>query len=493
MHVLMASAELSPVARVGGMAEAVSGLVRQLRNDGTTVTVALPDYGGIVLRDQRTVSLDVPAWAGPASARTGNHPELGEITLIDGPGMAKPHPYNDPSGQAFADNDLRFFAFSAGVAALALAIEPDVLHVNDWHTAATLGLLEDGVAPPSVLTIHTLAYQGVTGPEWLTRLTRREDDFVWYGDTNPLLGGIRLADRVVTVSPNYANEILTEENGMGLHRHLANRGDDLVGIINGIDTAEWNPATDPHLAANYDAASMRGKSTNRVALHERFGLETEGPGQPLIGMVTRLVEQKGIDLAVDAARFLAGVPARLAVLGSGDAHLAAQLADLAAEHPGRIGFVDGYDAGLSHLIFAGSDLLLMPSRFEPCGLAQMQAMAYGTIPIVTAVGGLNDTVIDADAQRDGTGFVAGATDVAGVVDAMHRAVAGWRHAGRRRGIMERGMTTDWSWDRPCEEFAALYERLVSASLARRDQGEGEGEGVAASAGIGSESDPSPQG
>lgn len=461
MHVLMASAELSPVARVGGMAEAVSGLVRQLRNDGTTVTVALPDYGGIVLRDQRTVSLDVPAWAGPASARTGTHPELGEITLIDGPGMAKPHPYNDPSGQAFADNDLRFFAFSAGVAALTLAIEPDVLHVNDWHTAATLGLLEDGVAPPSVLTIHTLAYQGVTGPEWLGRLARRTEDFTWYGDTNPLLGGIRLADRVVTVSPNYAREILDEASGMGLHGVLAQLGDRLVGIINGIDTTEWNPATDRHLVAQYYAGYMRGKGANRTALHERFGLDTGGPAQPLIGMVTRLVEQKGIDLAADAARFLAGVPARLAVLGSGDANLSAELEDLAARHPGRIGFVDGYDAALSHLIFAGSDLLLMPSRFEPCGLAQMQAMAYGTIPVVTDVGGLRDTVIDDDADSEqGTGFVSPSVDAVGLIDAIHRAARAWNSTRRRSAMRYRGMSIDWSWAGPAQDYLDLYSQAI---------------------------------
>lgn len=462
MHILMASAELSPVARVGGMAEAVSGLVRQLRRDDLTVTVALPDYGGIELADERVMALDVPAWAGPASARTGTLDDLGQITLIDGPGMAKPHPYNDPSGQAFVDNDLRFFAFSAGVAALTIELRPDVLHVNDWHTAAALGLLADHQAPASVLTIHTLAYQGIADPRWMTRLVRGRDAFAWYGDTNPLLGGIRLADRIVTVSPNYANEILDEASGMGLHGVLAQRGDDLVGIINGIDTGEWNPATDPHLVANYDAASMRGKGANRTALHERFGLETTGPAQPLIGVVTRLVEQKGIDLAIDAARFLAGVPARLAVLGSGDANLAAAMAGLADRHPGRIGFVDGYDAALSHLIFAGSDLLLMPSRFEPCGLAQMQAMAYGTIPVVTDVGGLTDTVIDDDTDPEqGTGFVSPSVDTAGLVDAIHRAARAWNSTRRRSTLRYRAMSIDWSWAGPAKDYVALYRQAIA--------------------------------
>ena len=457
----MASAELSPVARVGGMAEAVAGLVRQLRNDGLTVTVALPDYGGIELGDEDHLTLDVPDWAAPARARTGTLDGHGRLTLIDGPGMAKPHPYNDPSGLAFEDNDLRFFGFSAGVAALSRHLGPDVLHVNDWHTAAALGLLTDDEAPPSVLTIHTLAYPGISPPHWMGRLTRSAGAYAWYGDTNPLLGGIRLADRVVTVSPNYAREILDEHNGMGLHGVLAQLGDRLVGIINGIDTGEWNPETDPHLEANYSAAQMRGKGANRSLLHERFGLDSDG-GQPLIGMVTRLVEQKGIDLAAEAARFLDGVPARLAVLGSGDAHLAARLTDLAAAHPGRIGFVDGYDAALSHLIFAGSDLLLMPSRFEPCGLAQMQAMAYGTIPIVTDVGGLHDTVIDDDRDPErGTGFVSRSVDAAGMVDAIHRAVRAWNSTRRRSAIRYRGMSTDWSWAGPAQAYRDLYDQITA--------------------------------
>lgn len=461
MHVLMTSAEMSPVARVGGMAEAVAGLVRQLRADDVTVTIALPDYGGIDLRNGHTRTLDVPDWAAPATARTGELDGHGEITLIDGPGMAKPHPYNDPTGQAFDDNDLRFFAFSAGVAALARELRPDVLHVNDWHTAATLGLLTDDEAPPSVLTIHTLAYQGVTAPHWMGRLARRADDFAWYGDTNPLLGGIRLADRVVTVSPNYASEILDEQHGMGLHGVLAQLGDRLVGVINGIDAGEWNPATDPHLPANFYAGYMRGKGVSRSELHHRFGLDTDGPNQPLIGMVTRLVEQKGIDLAADAARFLAGVPARLAVLGSGDTHLVDRLDALAAEHPGRIGFVDGYDAALSHLIFAGADLLLMPSRFEPCGLAQMQAMAYGTIPVVTDVGGLRDTVVDADRDpENGTGFVSPSVDAAGIVDAIHRAARGWNSTKRRSAMRYRGMSTDWSWAGPATTYVDLYRAIT---------------------------------
>lgn len=459
MKVLLASAEMAPIARVGGMAEAVAGLVKQLRADGVEVIVTLPDYSGVELSGERSVPLDVPDWAAPAAARVGSLPDIGDVWLIDGPGIYKPHPYNDPSGKAFEDNALRFFSFSAAIAAVAEREQPDILNLNDWHTAATLGLLAD--PPPTLLTVHTLGYQGITGREWMERIHRCPELFAWYGDTNPLLGAIRLADRVVTVSPNYASEILDEEHGMGLHHHLGELGDRLVGIINGIDVGEWNPETDPHLVANYSRAKMRGKSANRAEVAKAFRLDTDGPAQPIIGMVTRLVEQKGIDLVIDAARFLEGVPAQLVILGSGDAPLVDGLHELSARFPGRIGFENDYNATLGHLIFAGSDMLLMPSRFEPCGLAQMQAMAYGTIPIVTGVGGLRDTVIDADADPDrGTGFVSPTVDTAGIVDAIHRASRAWSSTKRRAAIRHRGMQIDWSWAGPAATYENLFREMI---------------------------------
>lgn len=462
MNVLLATAELAPIARVGGMAEAVAGLVAQLRRDGLSVNVVLPDYGGVELEDEHTEVLEVPDWAGPCSARSGRLDGAGPLTLVSSPGMAKPHPYNDENGMAFPDNDLRFMAFSAAIAALAVKHQPDILHLNDWHTAASLGFLR--VPPPTLLTIHTLGYQGVADGGWLGRFNRAPEQFLWYGSTNPLLGGIRLADRVVTVSPNYANEILKEEHGMGLHEVLRDVGDRLVGVINGIDTEEWSPSTDPYIGAHFTADAMRNKTANRNALIEAFRLDAEGPQQPIIGMVTRLVEQKGIDLVVDAARFLDRVPARLVILGSGDAGLVDQLHQLAARHPGRIGFNNDYNAGLGHLIFAGADLLLMPSRFEPCGLAQMQAMAYGTIPVVTDVGGLTDTVVDDDADpENGTGFVSRSVDTAGMVDAIHRAARAWSATKRRAAIRRRGMAIDWSWAGPAATYRSLYDELLAES------------------------------
>ncbi len=442
------------------MAEASAGLVKQLRADGVDVTVVLPDYNNEPLADETTTKLLLPEWAQPGSVRTGTLEGFGEVTLVNVPWIEKPHPYTDDDGVAFEDNDLRFFGFSAAVAALVTRQMPDVVHLNDWHTAATLGFLPE--APPSMLTIHTLGYQGIANPGWMDQLVRRPHYFAWYGGTNPLLGGIRLADRVVTVSPNYAQEILTEEDGMGLHQHLADLGDRLVGIINGIDTGEWNPATDPFLPETYDASDMSGKDTNRAALLSEFGLDPAVTNEPVVGIVSRLVEQKGVDLVADAARFLENVPARLVVLGSGDAELVAVLDDLVDRFGDRVAFRNGYDIELAHQIFAGADLLAMPSRFEPCGLAQMQAMTYGTIPVVTKVGGLTDTVIDADADPTaGTGFVSESVDSIGMLDALYRAARAWGDVERRTQIIGRGMAIDWSWAGPAQTYQGLYETLVA--------------------------------
>lgn len=458
MRVLFATAELSPIARVGGLGEASAGLVRALRASGIEVEVVLPDYEAVALEDETIEELDVPAWAGTARARSGIAPGVGELTLIAAPGLARVHPYVDPtSGEGWPDNDARFFAFSAGVASLVRRREPDLLHVNDWHTAATLGMLADAL--PSLLTIHTLAYQGQTGAEWLRTLPHRPEVFSLYGGCNPLAGAIALAGAVVTVSPTYAREILQAPSGFGVEARLTALGDRLVGIRNGIDVATWNPETDSHIAANYDVDDFEGKRDCRHALRSEAGWEGGGP---IAGMVTRLTEQKGIDITVEAARYLAGMGGRLVMLGAGDAALGREVAALAIAHPEVVSFHEGYDDALGHRIFAGSDLFLMPSRFEPCGLAQMQAMAYGTLPVVTDVGGLHDTVTDDDREPGaGTGFVSETVDVLGVVDALHRATRAWRKKSRRRGIQERGMSVDWSWDAPAATYRALYERLTA--------------------------------
>jgi starch synthase len=460
MRVLFATAELSPLARVGGLAEASAGLARALRDLGVDVNVVLPDYGGVELTDEHSFAVDVPAWVGPARGRHGVAEGFGRVTLLDVPDMARPHPYLDPAtGEGWADNDARFFRFSAAVAALAHAERPDVLHCNDWHTAAALGLVAE--RPPTVFTIHTLGYQGVAARRWLDVFVRDAPAFEWYDGTNPLAGALRLADLVVAVSPNYAREILTPAAGMGMHDILRDRGDRLVGIRNGIDTATWNPANDRRLPTRYSVADLAGRQSCRVALAADLGWPPDA--EPIVGMVTRLADQKGVDVALDIVPFLDTLPARLVVLGAGDKQLAARLSDAAANAPERVAFREGYDDAFGHRIFAGSDLFLMPSRFEPCGLAQMQAMAYGSLPVVTDVGGLHDTVTDDDRHRgEGTGFVAPATNATAVLDALHRAVRALRQPARRKAIQRRGMKRDWSWTSPAQEHLRHYETLLAS-------------------------------
>lgn len=456
MKVLFAAAEFAPVARVGGLAEAAAGLVRALRAAGVGVDVVLPDYGDTPLADQHEVAIEVPAWVGDVRVRRGRHTVAGELTLVHVAGMDRPHPYVDEHGEGWPDNDRRFMGFSAVIAALCRAEHPDVLHVNDWHTAAALGMLAEPV--PSVLTIHTLGYQGVMERSWLDHLPVHPERFAWYDGANPLAGAIELADRVVAVSPNYAAEIVTPDAGVGLHDRLAALGDRLVGIRNGIDVATWNPAADPHLAAPFTVADRSGRVACRRSLLDDLGWPDDSV--PLFAMVTRLAEQKGLDLVLDTVRYLPTLPGRLAILGAGTADLAARLSATAAGLPDHVRFQDGYDEALAHRLFAGSDLFLMPSRFEPCGLAQMQAMAYGSIPVVTDVGGLHDTVVDADRHRNrGTGFVAASLDGAGVVDATHRAVRAWRHPRRRAAIQTRGMAQDWSWATPAGRHLEIYDDI----------------------------------
>jgi len=313
VKVLFATAEFAPLARVGGLAAAAAGLVAELRRQGIDVQVALPDYYETPL-EKETVRplLDVPEWAGPAIARTGIAAGVGKITLINAFGIVKSHPYLQPDGSGWPDNDRRFMAYSAALASLTRAVAPDVLHLNDWHTCAALGHLD--IAPPTMLTIHTLGYQGRTNPGWLMTLPRHTEAFEQWGDCNPLLGGIRLADVVVAVSPHYAEEIATPEGGFTLDGPLRERGDRLVGILNGIDDEEWNPATDRHLEMTYSAADVSAKALTRAKLLAQFGL-VDGGG-PLLTMVTRLADQKGVDLMLPVTPFLARLGATLIVLAT---------------------------------------------------------------------------------------------------------------------------------------------------------------------------------
>jgi starch synthase len=460
---MFVAAEFAPLVRVGGLAAAAAGLVAELRRQGVDVEVVLPEYGAWELTDETTHTFDpphVPVWAVPARVRRGTHASIGPVTLVSVPGIERPHPYVQPDGTGWPDNDRRFFAFSAAVAALVARDRPDVLHLNDWHTATVLAHLAE--PPPTVLTIHTLGYQGQTNLGWLDAFPHHREAFLQWGDCNPLAGAIRLADLVVAVSPHYAAEITTDEGGMGVASLLRDKGDRLVGILNGIDATEWNPATDAHLASAFSVDDPAPKTASRAALLAETGLSA-GKG-PVVALVSRLTWQKGSDLIVPLTDYLTGVDARLIALGDGERRYVDELTVAMEQHPEHVWFRRGYDEALAHRIFAGADVFVMPSRFEPCGLAQMQAMRYGTLPLVTDVGGLHDTVvdIDVDAAR-GTGVTVAEPSSLALLDGLHRITRAWAQPKRRAAMQRRGMSTDWSWEQPAADHIAWYERLAAAA------------------------------
>ena len=465
MHVLFATAEVAPLVTVGGLAQASAGLVAELRRQGVDVTLVLPDYGAVTLTGESVRPLTVPDWVGPASVRSGVHPDVGAISLVRAPGLERSHPYLQPSGEGWPDNDRRFLAFSQCVSALAVEDGPDVLHLNDWHTGSALAALDGSI--PSVLSLHNLAYQGQTDGSWLKQIGPRASHFEWFGGTNPLSGAIALADAIVAVSPHYATEILTPEGGFGLDGALRNRWDAVCGILNGIDPTVWDPAADPALVGTYAATTKPGerdsaRRRNRAAVFERAGFDPVllDDGVPLAVMVTRLTGQKGADLLLPVVPILKSIPLRVVVLGAGEASIAAGLRAAAEEHPTWFAFVQGYDDAFGHRLFGAGDLYLMPSRFEPCGLAQMQAMRYGAVPVVTDVGGLHDTVVDADERRDGSGFVAHEASSVSVISALFRAVRRMSNARQRHALINRIMKLDWSWHSPARQYIELYDRLA---------------------------------
>ena len=456
---LFATAEYAPLVKVGGLSEASSGLVSCLRSMGLEVEVVMPDYGLIDLLDVvESEQSHTPEWGRPVTVRRGWSNEAGPLTLIDFDGARRPHPYVDPAtGEGFHDNASYFLQFSAAVAQLAVDCGHDIVHCNDWHTATAIGRLPAETA--SVLTVHNLAHQGHSTSD-LAELVGIHGAAYLHDDAfNALAGGVSLADSVVMVSESYAAEALSSAGGFGLHERLNARGDDLVGIRNGIDLGLWHPNEDPLLPATFDHVDLSGKEICRKELLHLADLEeTKGP---VIGLVARLVHQKGVDLALELAPFLDKLGARLVLIGSGSPEIAQHARRTAAAYPDHVFAFDEYDERLAHLVVAGSDLLLVPSRFEPCGLTQMQAMTCGTIPVVTDVGGLRDTVTDMDLRpRTGTGYVAAEPTALAMLDAVHRAIRGWSNPRRRAAIQRRGMTADWSWAEPAQRYETIYSSLV---------------------------------
>jgi starch synthase len=389
-------------------------------------------------------------------------------------------PYLGPDGKDWPDNALRFAALALAAARVADGLlegySPDILHAHDWQAALAPVYLRfaparraSGHPPPTVLTVHNIAFQGQFPASLLATLHLPPDAFTmdgveYYGKIGFLKGGLLLADRITTVSPTYAAEIQGSEMGMGLDGLLRHRADAVTGILNGVDTDIWNPATDPRLAARYDVAALDDRTRNKQAVRRRFGLNDADPG-PLVAVVSRLSWQKGLDLLLAALPDLLAHGGQLALLGAGDAALQDGFAAAAIRHPGRVAAVFGYDEDISHLLQGGADVILVPSRFEPCGLTQLYGLRYGAVPLVARVGGLADTVIDANDAAIAAGVATGFQFAPVTVDALRaalvRAARAFEDQDIWRSLQQRGMATDVSWQRPARQYAALYQALAN--------------------------------
>jgi starch synthase len=384
-------------------------------------------------------------------------------------------PYQDGEGENWPDNPLRFAMLSRVAALLANdGFDPgwraDVLHLNDWHTALAAAYVRQSPRPrtPVMLTVHNLAFAGVFEVDWLPRIAVPADCWSsgaveFYGRMSFLKAGLYYADLITTGSPTYAMEIRKAPLGMGFEALLTARSEALHGILNGIDTAVWDPKRDARIAAHFAADALAGKAVNKRALQRRFALP-ESDEVPLFAVVSRLAHQKGVDLIAELAEWLIASPAQLAVIGTGDRASERQFRALADKHPAAIGVHVGFDESLAHLAEAGADIFLMPSRFEPCGLNQMYSQRYGTVPIVSATGGLVDSVVDCTpgtlAEGTATGFHFSPVEIEPLTAAIARALAVWRDRGAWRRLQRAGMARDFGWARAAREYADLYAQIA---------------------------------
>ncbi len=464
-RVLHVTAECQPMAKVGGLGEATAGLTAALSSLGWAVETVLPDYGDVTLTGEVTETLPTPDWADPCWLRRGVAAGFGPVSLVGSESIRRPHPYTDPAtDESWPDNDRRFLSFSAGVAAMIDRDRPDLVHLHDWHGAASTLLARRPT--PTILTIHNVDHHGLTSLDWVDRLGPASAPMIVPGHLDPLVGAIRTSDAVVTVSPRYRQEICST-NGGGIGEILTSLGPRLHGILNGVDGALWDPAEDPRLWFAFDRNDLRGKEANRRRLLR--SLHRSQHGGPVVAMVARLTPQKGIDLIARAAARISAADGVLIIHGEGRRQVKQLIQAAADADPDHVVVIDGYDETTAHRLIASADLFLMPSRFEPCGLTQLQSMTYGTIPIVTDVGGLHDTVVDDDAHPGrGTGFVASAVGERAIGDATRRAIMAWHDAPRWSATRRRAMNRDWSWDSSATAYERVYRRILGVPGPDRD-------------------------
>jgi starch synthase len=498
MRILLASSEVHPYSKTGGLADMVGALAKTLARTGHRVGVVTPLYAGIRERFPALKPLDMPLELplGPRTVPAGIwslEPIEGlTVYFVEQPAFYERADLYQENGADYPDNAERFIFFSKAAAHLALHLDwqPEVLHVHDWQASPAALMLHhqrklagQGTTPGICLTIHNLAYQGLF-PAAQYALTNLPWDYFtpggaeFYGQLGCLKAGIVYADVITTVSPRYAREIMTEEMGCGLDGLLRQRNSALVGILNGVDYDEWNPISDAYLRSPYSAAGLSGKEANKLALQQECGLPVDAR-VPLFGSIGRLAEQKGVEIMLGALEEMVSTGLQFVAVGSGAPVLQRAYQDLARRFPSQVAVRIGFDEGLSHRIEAGADFFLMPSRFEPCGLNQMYGLRYGTIPIVRNTGGLDDTVIDAreDADRaNGIKFLEYSPQALG--KSIRKALALYEQPELLKRFRLNAMAADFSWDRTVGHYTRIYaavrrkaqEQLLPGALQATGQG-----------------------
>lgn len=478
MKVLSVTSEIFPLVKTGGLADVAGSLPLALERYGVETKTLLPAYPMVldqITRGPRLADLEVLGQS--VGLFSASHGDL-QLLLLDCPALfhRQGGPYINENGVDHPDNWKRFAVLSKLGAQIAGGLlpgwRPDVVHTHDWQAALTSAYIRAaGIDVPSLLTIHNLAFQGQFSAELFPYLDLPQsffsvDGMEYYGDICYLKAGIASANLLTTVSPTYAREILTDELGMGLGGALSERRDILKGIVNGIDMDVWNPATDPYIPANYNDWTLDRRRENRDALVEQFGLHADDG--PIFSVVSRLTWQKGLDLLTQVIPGIIDLGGKLIVHGQGDRQTVDLLLEAAARYPGRVSVRIGFEEELAHLIHAGSDSVIQPSRFEPCGLTQLYALRYGATPIVARTGGLAETIIDANdaAMSAGvsTGFQFRAGSVEDLYHAIERAVSVFEKRAVWQNLQIQGMKTDFSWGRSALQYAALYSELSRGRL-----------------------------
>ncbi|MEJ8839619.1 glycogen synthase GlgA [Ramlibacter sp. AN1133] len=478
MKILFATPECAPYVKTGGLGDVSAALPAMLAQLGHDVHLLMPAYRGMKVSGEIGDGVDLPPYSHWPAAQLVPVKIANGVTLLllacpalyQRPGG----PYVDASGRDYLDNAMRFGLLSRVAAQLGTVHSPlrgwtaDVVHANDWPTGlAPLYLAQSRMIAPheptaaGILTIHNLAFQGVfpmgeADALGIPHPWRGMEGVEFWGDLSMLKAGIQFADAITTVSPTYAREIQTAEHGVGFDGILRARASRLRGILNGIDRKLWDPSQDALLPQRFSRKELEGKAQCKAVLQQRVGLAAD-KAAPLFAVVSRLTAQKGIDIVLDALPALVKAGGQLVVLGQGVPELQAALAEAARKHPRQVAVTLGFDEGLAHLIEAGADAFLMPSRFEPCGLNQMYSQAYGTPPIVAPVGGLLDSVTDATADpAHGSGFVMKSCDAAGLGDALARALAAWKQPQQWRRIQSNGMARDFGWEDSALQYIDVY-------------------------------------